>query len=277
MKVLLTGSKGMLGQAFLKKKPEAWALSGVDIEALDLTKKMEVKVLVHDFQPDLVINCAAYTQVDDCEKEQAKAFAVNGTGVGYLAEAASSVGAKMVHFSTDYVFDGSGGPYSEEAPQAPINAYGASKQEGERQLTKHLDDYLLIRTQWLYGKGGKNFVSTILRLAENQTTLKVVDDQIGSPTWTEDLAEAVVNLVQKKASGAFHLVNQGICSWYQFACRIAEEAGLSAEIIACGAVDFPRPAKRPARAVLETAKASALLGQSLPSWEVALKRYMISI
>jgi len=268
----------MLAQAFLKKAPKDWTLIEVDIDELDLTHKQDTQALVRDVRPELVINCAAYTQVDACETDQARAFAVNGSGVGYLAEAARNVGAKVLHFSTDYVFDGtSQNPYLEGDEQAPINVYGASKQEGERQLQKYLEDYLLIRTQWLYGQGGKNFVHTLLDLAEKSPWIKVVADQTGSPTWTEDLAEASLGLVQKKTSGTFHLVNQGVCSWYQFACRIMLEAGLSVKIQPCRSADFPRRAKRPTKAVLSTRKAEAVLGRPLPDWKMSLGRYWASL
>ena len=275
MKVLLTGSKGMLAQAILNKKPKAWDLLAVDMDALDITDPAAVQHTVSKFNPALIMNCAAFTRVDDCEEKKELAFAVNGDGVGYLAEAASRLGARLVHFSTDYIFDGRGSePYEEGSPVCPVNVYGASKWEGECQVRKHLQDHLIIRTQWLYGQGGNHFVKSILRLAEKQDVLKVVDDQVGSPTWTEDLSEAVLALIEKELSGTYHLVNSGQSSWYQFARRIIEEAGLSTKVVPCTTAEFSRPAKRPAYSVLSTAKAAADLGRPLPHWEVALKRFI---
>lgn len=278
MKVLLTGSKGMLAQAILNKTPKEWELLAVDVEDLDITQSAAVQDTVGAFRPSMIINCAAFTRVDDCEEKKELAFAVNGRGVGHLAEAAGKVGARLIHFSTDYIFDGTGSePYEENAPARPMSVYGASKWEGECQVRKHLQNYMIIRTQWLYGKGGNHFVKTILKLAEKQDVLKVVNDQIGSPTWTEALSEAVLALTEKETSGTYHLVNSGQCSWYQFARRIIEEAGLSTKVVPCATAEFPRPAKRPAYSVLSTVKATAELGMALPHWEVALKRFIRSV
>ncbi len=278
MKVLLAGAKGMLAGAILNKKPREWDLKAVDIEELDITDRAAVQKMVLSFAPEIIINCSAFTRVDECEEKKELAFAVNAAGVGHLAEAASQTGAYFVHFSTDYIFDGSGNqPYREEDMPRPVSVYGASKWEGECRIRKYLEDYLIIRTQWLYGRDGTHFVNTILNLAKKQEVLKVVDDQVGSPTWTEDLSEASLALVEQRATGAYHLVNEGHCSWYQFASRIIEEAALPTKVIPCTTAEFPRPAKRPAYSVLSTDKAKRVLGRGLPHWEVALKRFMRSV
>lgn len=278
MKVLLTGAKGMLAGAILNKKPREWDLRAVDIEELDITDRAAVQEMVLSFAPQVIINCAAFTRVDECEEKKELAFAVNGAGVGHLAEAACQTGAYFVHFSTDYIFDGSRNqPYREEDMPCPVSVYGASKWEGECQIRKHLKDYLIIRTQWLYGRGGTHFVNTILSLAKKQEFLKVVNDQVGSPTWTEDLAEGALALVEQRATGEYHLVNEGHCSWYQFASRIIEEAALPTKVTPCTTAEFPRPAKRPAYSVLSTDKAKRVLERGLPHWEVALKRFMRSV
>lgn len=268
----------MLAGAILNKKPRAWDLRAVDIEELDITDRAAVQEMVLSFAPKIIINCAAFTRVDECEEKKDLAFAVNGAGVGHLAEAACQTGAYFVHFSTDYIFDGTKGTsYGEDDPATPLSIYGASKWEGECLVRKHLEDYLLIRTQWLYGEDGNHFVKTILRLAETQDVLKVVDDQVGSPTWTEDLAEATLALIEREATGTYHLVNDGYCSWYQFASRIIEEAGLPTKVIPCTTAEFPRPAKRPAYSVLSTDRAKSVLGSGLPPWERSLKRFLRSV
>lgn len=268
----------MLARAILNKRPKHWDLRGVDIQDLDISDRATVQETVSASAPQLIINCAAFTRVDECEEKREIAFAVNGAGAGHLAEVAGQIGARLVHFSTDYIFDGTKGhPYVEDDPARPINAYGASKWEGECQIRKHLQNHLIIRTQWLYGHGGNHFVKTILGLAEKQDTLKVVDDQVGAPTWTEDLSEAALALIDTDAAGTYHLVNEGECSWYQFASRIVLEAGLATKVVPCATADFPRPAKRPAYSVLSTEKARGALGRGLPPWETALRRFIRSV
>lgn len=275
MKVLLTGAKGMLARAILNKRPPSWDLKAVDIDELDITDRAAVHETVLKFKPHLIINCAAFTRVDECEEKKDLAFAVNGTGVGHLAEAAYQVGAGLVHFSTDYIFDGTKRfPYEEEDPACPISVYGASKWEGECLVRKYLQAYLIVRTQWLYGEGGTHFVKTILNLAKKMAVLKVVDDQIGSPTWTEDLSRATLALIERGATGVYHLANSGQCSWYTFASKIVQEAGLPVKVIPCATAEFPRPARRPTYSVLSTSKATATLGKSLPTWESALKNFI---
>lgn len=268
----------MLARSFSDKKPRGWDVRATDLDELDITNRREVEAAVRKFSPEIILNCAAFTRVDECEEKKDLAFAVNGLGVGHLAEAARQAAARLVHFSTDYIFDGAKGlPYGEDDPATPLSIYGASKWEGECLVRKHLEDYLLIRTQWLYGEGGNHFVKTILRLAETQDVLKVVDDQVGSPTWTEDLAEATLALIEREATGTYHLVNDGYCSWYQFASRIIEEAGLPTKVIPCTTAEFPRPAKRPAYSVLSTDRAKSVLGSGLPPWERSLKRFLRSV
>jgi dTDP-4-dehydrorhamnose reductase len=250
----------------------------MDQKMLDIRDPIAVKEVVCRVKPVLILNCAAFTRVDDCEAETVQAEAVNGAGPGHLAEAAKQVGAMLVHFSTDYVFDGTQEtPYDETALAHPLSVYGASKWNGECRVRECLSDHLIIRTQWLYGKGGRHFVGTILNLAERQTTLSVVNDQIGSPTWTEDVSEATLALIQAGARGTYHLVNAGHCSWYDFACRILREAGREVTVTPCTTAAFPRPARRPACGVLATAKAEAVLGRGLPPWDVALRRFIRSV
>lgn len=275
MKVLLTGSKGMLAHAFFKKKPKEWELLATDIEELDIANADLVEKTIQQFRPDLIINCAAYTKVDDCETKKELAFAVNGGGPANLARAAAQIGAKLVHFSTDYIFDGTKNkPYLENDPPHPINVYGRSKLEGEQIVRKQTDNHLIIRTQWLYGEGGNHFVKTILKLAKERDSIKVVNDQFGSPTWTEDLADAAIELIKKDCTGTYHIVNSGKCSWYDFACQIIKEAELNTKVIPCTTAEFPRLAKRPAYSVLSTEKVEMLLRKHLSHWQVALRFFL---
>jgi len=277
MNVLLTGSAGMLAQAFLNKRPRDWHLDTMDIDTLDMTHRDAVQKTISDLKPVLIINCAAFTQVDDCELEVEHAYAVNSAAVGYLAEAARVVGAKLVHFSTDYIFDGqASAPYDETHAPAPLNVYGASKLQGENQVRRYTTDHLILRTQWLYGQGKRHFVQTILDAARKKPQLTVVDDQVGSPTWTEDLSEAALALIDCGAVGTYHVVNTGICSWYAFACEIIKEAGLTTSVVPCKTAFYPRPARRPAYGVLSTQKMQATLGRALPAWDLALRRFLRS-
>ena len=274
-KVLLTGSKGMLAHAFLKKKPKEWNILTTDIEELDITQPARVEKAVRAFQPNIIINCAAFTRVDDCEKEEELAFAINAAGAGNLAESVQKIGAKLVHFSTDYIFDGTKkSPYLEDDPPHPINVYGMSKLEGEENIRKVSDNHLIIRTQWLYGDGGNHFVKTILKLAKERDSIKVVNDQFGSPTWTEDLADAIIELITKNCTGTYHVVNSGECSWYDFSCQIINEAGLKTKVIPCTTAEFPRPAKRPPYSVLSTDKVRKILSKTLPDWQMALGKFL---
>ncbi len=278
MNVLLTGAGGMLARAFLNKTPRHWNLRALDRATLDVTDPQTVEAAMRQWKPALVLNCAALTRVDDCESQRAQAEAVNGLGAGHIAQACSAIGAQMVHFSTDYIFDGAGHlPYAEDDPVCPINVYGASKWDGECRVRAALAAHLIVRTQWLYGRGGSHFVKTILALAEKQETIRVVNDQIGAPTWTEDLSEATLTLIEAGATGTYHLVNVGACSWYDFARKIIQEAGLSTQVIPCTTSEFPRPARRPAHAVLSTEKAKRVLGRALPPWDMALRRFIRSV
>lgn len=272
IKVLLTGSKGMLAHAFLKKKPNDWSILATDIEELDIRNRVQVHKTVGDYGPNLIINCAAFTRVDDCETERELAFSINAKGAGTMAESAREIEAKLVHFSTDYIFDGTKkSPYLEDDPPNPISVYGSSKLAGERNVRNASENHLLIRTQWLYGDGGNHFVKTILNLAKERDSIKVVNDQFGSPTWTEDLVDATIALIHKESIGTYHVVNSGECSWYDFAREIVKEAGLSTKVIPCSTAEFPRPAKRPSYSVLSVDKTSNVLGQVIPGWKDSLR------
>lgn len=250
-KYLVTGARGMLGSDLLE------ALFGRDVTAvghaeLDITDRDAVFAAVRGY--DVVINSAAYTAVDAAETDEATALAVNGTAVGLLAEACASVGARLVHVSTDYVFRGDATtPYAEDAPREPLNAYGRTKAEGERlALAAHPDGVFIVRTAWIYGAHGNNFPKTMLKLAASRDTVSVVDDQVGQPTWTSDLAQRIVDLLDADApAGIYHGTNSGTASWFDLAKATFGVAGLDPDRV--GATDstaFVRPAPRPNYSVL---------------------------
>lgn len=275
MRTLIIGAKGMLGhelaKTFLDWKPFLW-----DIDEIDITNQTQVNEKISDLAPELIINAAAYTNVDACETNEVLATKVNGEAVGYLTEAAAKINATLVHYSTDYVFDGSKKEgYGEDDKPDPINAYGRSKLVGEQMLKQVQHDagnftYYIIRTAWLYGKDGKNFVETMLSLAERGKPLKVIDDQIGSPTYAVDLAQATRELVEaKKHSGIYHRTGSGQTSWYGFAKEIFMVFNKQVDLSPCTTEEYPLPAKRPAWSVLQSTKLPAMR-----SWQEALHDYV---
>ena len=289
LRVALIGSNGMLAGMVKERAPAGVAIEGLDLPEFDLTDRSQVLAVVGEMNPDVMINCAAYTNVDGCETEQETAMAVNGDGPGFLTEAAKNCGATLVHISTDYLFDGSGdSPLREDTLPNPQSVYGRSKLAGELAiLDSGLENYLIVRTSWLYGPGGKNFVETILRLAGEREQLAIVADQIGSPTYTGDLAEGIFRLLTGDSSpkgtvpyGIYHFADAGQCSWYQFACAIVEEArqlGLPLrvqEIRPLQTKDYPLPAKRPAYSVFDTGKYRQATGRQIPEWRTSLREYL---
>ena len=288
-KLLLVGCNGMLARAIASAMPDAYVTTGVDLPEFDVTDQAQVFSLVERLQPDVIINCAAYTDVDGCETEVDLANRVNGTAVGYLAAAANKVDATLVHISTDYVFDGSKNlPYTEDDSTSPQSAYGHSKLLGERKLLESgLEKYFIVRTSWLYGPGGKNFVETILRLAGEREELQVVADQVGSPTYTADLAEAIFKLLalsnpQPPAIlpwGVYHFSDDGFCSWHEFASAIITEARnhdlpvVTREIHPIRTEEYPLPAKRPSNSLFDKSKYKNATGAEIPEWRNSLKRY----
>lgn len=302
MILALIGANGMLAQAVKKTASPAYEVVSFDLPAFDLTDRVQVLSAMAALQPAVIVNCAAFTNVDGCESEEALATRVNGEGPAHLAEAAKRCGATLVHVSTDYVFSGDKGtPYVETDPVAPRSAYGRSKLTGEEAVrSSGLERYFIVRTSWLYGPGGRNFVETIARLAAEREELRVVADQVGSPTYTEDLAAAIFNLLgtvtldesdpEKKdlprapglgsaLFGTYHFSNSGICSWHEFAVAIVEELRRGGGTVKAQRMlpirteEYPLPAKRPAWSVLSKEKYVAATGAEVPEWRDALKRY----
>ena len=276
MKILVLGCRGMLGTALMERLSRSHELCGRDVDDFDIVSPVDCRDVIEETEPDVVVNAAAYTDVDGCETHQDECFAVNAAGVRNVATVCRDRGIKMVHFSTDYVFDGtSETPYAETDVCNPINTYGTSKYEGERYLRETCHDYILIRTAWLYGKKGKNFVTAVLEKAKSEQTLDVVNDQYGSPTYTVDLAGAVGVLVEGDHRGIFHLTNRGRCSWYEFACKIMEYAHMDdVEINPIESDRLTRVALRPRYSVLRCRKFAEATQKTMRFWQIALTDYM---
>lgn len=277
--VLLLGADGMLGRAwegFLEKQAvsfDAVARRRTGDQQLDITDKAAVTARFAR-KYEWVVNCAAYTAVDAAEQHENDAFAINCDAVGNLAEAAASVGSRLVHYSTDYVFSGDADqPYPVDAPIAPINAYGRSKAGGEVALFRAGGKPLLVRTSWVYGPWGSNFVMTMKRLLGDKESLPVVNDQRGRPTSIFSLVAGTWGLMQKQASGAFHVTDGGECTWYDLTREIQRTLGTRCAIKPCSSAEFPRPAKRPAYSVLDLSRTEALLGP-LPVWQGPLQQVL---
>ena len=275
-KVLVTGVHGQLGRALASVCAERGIdFEGRDIDTLDIGDAAAVTEWIRTSKPYAVINCAAFTAVDDCESDEQSASRVNGTAVGHIAKACNKVDARLVQISTDYVFAGDGDrPYTEDDPVAPVSAYGRTKLRGE-ELAAEARHHLVVRTAWLYGHGGRNFVEAIRGQIESGTeSLKVVADQRGSPTFCDDLAETVLDLMDAEIYGMVHAVNTGETTWHGFAVAIANLLGKDVEVQRVQTGEFPRPAPRPAYSVLDTSRLSVALGHSMPPWEDALARYL---
>jgi dTDP-4-dehydrorhamnose reductase len=278
MKILLLGARGMLGTDLLPILAGKHEVVGKDIEDFDLTNLQRVQEEIASSRPAVVINAAAYTDVDGCESHRDLAFAVNAEGARNVARACSQSAAAMIHFSTDYVFDGrSPIPYGEDAQPRPLNVYGKSKLQGEHYIQEILGNYLIIRTAWLYGAHGKNFVDTILRLAAQQDELRVVNDQRGAPTFTKDLARAVDLVLTRGIQGILHVINSGSCTWFEFARKILEikkPINDKLRVIPISSRELARPALRPANSILDCSRFEKLTGSKIRPWEDALQAYL---
>jgi dTDP-4-dehydrorhamnose reductase len=274
MRLLVTGGAGMLGQAVAT----AATRLGHDLVALsraelDVTDADHVRRVIAAAEPRAVINCAAWTDVDGAETAEAAATAVNGEGAGNVARAAAETGARVVHISTDYVFDGTKtAPWVESDPVGPIGAYGRSKLAGEREVAAAGGEHAIVRSAWLFGAGGRNFVDTMLALGEEREEVSVVTDQVGSPTWTGHLADALVELAERRADvGIFHMAGAGACSWYDLTVEVFDRAGVRCRVLPTTAERFARPAPRPAYSVLGTERDATPI---LPPWQEGVAAYL---
>lgn len=259
IKTLIFGSAGMLGTELCSVFPDAIKLKHGDVDIRDSERVIEI---IRKYRPDAVINAAAFTAVDDCEDLRELANEINGKAPGYMAEGCALVDAVLVHYSTDYVFDGSKKEYLETDTPNPINVYGSSKLMGETSIMAKTDNYRIIRTSWLYGAHGKNFVDTMLSLSGKMDTVKVVNDQFGKPTYAVDLALKTRELIGLK-TGIYHITNEDVCSWFEFASAIIGNA------VPCTSEEFPRKAKRPKYSVLVNTKTSPMR-----HWREALNEYL---
>lgn len=279
MKVLVTGVKGQLGYDVMaelaKRNIEA---IGVDIDEMDITDKISVEKVIGEAAPDVVVHCAAYTAVDAAEDNEALCRRVNAGGTRNIAEVCKKLDCKMVYISTDYVFDGQGTrPWEPDDERHPLNVYGQTKYEGELAVQENLSKYFIVRIAWVFGKNGKNFVKTMLKLAETHDKLTVVNDQFGSPTYTYDLARLLVDMIQTDKYGIYHATNEGTCTWYEFACEIFRQAGVKIEVTPVPASEYPTKAKRPENSRLDKSKLTENGFERLPSWQDALRRYIKEI
>ena len=281
MKVLVVGGLGQLGRALTASAPSDAVVVSHDRDTLDITDRAALDALVVAERPDLIFNAAAYTAVDQAEAEEDAAYAINAAAVGYLAEAADRVGARLVQVSTDFVFDGAAGtPYVPGASPNPLNAYGRTKLAGEQAAGATA---LIVRTAWVYAPTGRNFVRTMLRLLAERPEVRVVADQIGTPTWAPGLAAAIWALAARDADGLHHYTDAGVASWYDFAVAIREEAvaaGIltrAAPVVPISTTDYPTPARRPPFSVLEKSGTYAALGVPAPHWRDNLRLMMQGI
>lgn len=276
MKVVVTGAAGQLGQDVLleleRKNHQAF---GADRQQLDITKEEDVLAFISEVKPDVILHCAAYTNVDAAEENEEAAYQVNAAGTEYLAKAAKLNGAKMMYISTDYVFDGTASePYEVDEPTKPLGAYGRTKLAGEQLLQKHLDEFFIVRTAWVFGIHGNNFVKTMIRLGKERGEVGVVHDQVGSPTYTVDLARFMVELMETNKYGIYHATNSGMCSWYEFAVEIFKQSDMNVTVNPLTSDQFPRPAARPKYSVLSKKRIEQQGLNPLRDWKEALAAYL---
>lgn len=279
MKILVTGSNGQLGRELQRAVPSEWSVTAIGTADCDITDSAAVATLIEGLRPDVVVNCAAYTAVDKAEMERETADAVNWHAVENLARVAATVGAALVHISTDYVFDGeSCAPYRESDTTAPINHYGAGKLQGEKAIAASGCRGVVIRTQWLYSPYGKNFVKTMLRLATQQREVRVVADQRGCPTAADDLAAAIVAILPAVVADrtlrgeVFHFASRGEATWCEFAEEIFRVAECDCRAVAITTNDYPTAARRPRNSVLDCSKIFERFGVEQPDWRESLRR-----
>jgi dTDP-4-dehydrorhamnose reductase len=265
----------MLGHDLVQTAPSSVSLLALSHADLDILQPEAIEARLRDFRPDVVINASGYTAVDKAETEAAEAFAVNATGVGLFARATARHNAVLVHYSTDYVFDGlASAPYPETAPTNPLNVYGASKLAGEHAIKESGAKALVIRTQWLFGQHGHSFPRVMWGRARQGASTRVVADQFGRPTSTRDLATATWTLVGLGVTGLTHVANAGSASWFDVAERVFARVGASRLVERCSTADYPLPATRPPRSLLDTAAYCAATGRDLPNWRDALDRFL---
>jgi dTDP-4-dehydrorhamnose reductase/dTDP-4-dehydrorhamnose 3,5-epimerase len=276
LKFMVTGVNGQLGHdVTMQLKEKDFDVIAPRRDELDLINKEQVKKYILKEKPDVIIHCAAYTAVDKAEDEKDLCYLVNIEGTRAVAEAAKDINAKVVYVSTDYVFDGQGQePHTEEKETNPINYYGSTKEQGAKIVKAELDNYFIVRTSWVYGLNGNNFVGTMLKLAKSRKEINVVSDQIGAPTYTKDLAAFIVDLVQSNKYGIYHGVNEGYCSWHEFAISIFEKSGIDMKVNPISSDDYPTKAKRPLNSRLSKENTDKAGIDRMPHWQDAITRFI---
>ena len=279
MKILVTGASGQLGyDLVIELNKRGHEVIGVGSKELDITDADAVMRKLKELKPETVMHCAAYTAVDNAEDDKERCDAVNHVGTENVARACAEIGAKLLYLSTDYVFAGDGDkPWKPEDTAHPLNTYGLTKYLGEEAVRKFVEAHFIVRISWVFGINGKNFVKTMLRLGAEREQLTVVCDQIGSPTYTPDLSRLLADMIVTDKYGTYHATNEGICSWYEFACAIMEKAGLKAKVLPVKSAEYPAKAKRPSNSRMSKDKLTENGFERLPHWEDALDRYLVEL
>lgn len=276
MRFLVTGVKGQLGHDVMEELDlRGHEGVGVDIEEMDVTDAKTVDRVIKEAKADGVIHCAAYTAVDAAEDNEELCTKINADGTEFIAKVCQELDLPLMYISTDYVFDGEGErPWEPEDPCHPLNVYGQSKYLGEQAVQKYLDKYYIVRIAWVFGVSGNNFIKAMLNKAKTTNRVTVVSDQVGSPTYTRDLAVLLVDMMETDRYGIYHATNEGICTWYEFAKEIFAQAGIDMEVVPISADEYPAKAKRPHNSRMEKGKLDTAGFRRLPAWQDALKRYL---
>jgi dTDP-4-dehydrorhamnose reductase len=274
-KVVLIGARGQLGTDCHRAFRAQYRVDAFDLPELDVRSCEAIREVLHRTRPDVIVNCSAFTQVDLCETERDAAFAVNATGAQHLAKCALEMGSFLIHMSTDYVFDGQleqGRAYTEADTPNPVTVYGKTKWAGEQAIQESMQQYAILRTAWLYGASGHNFLKTILRrtVQAPKTPLRIVDDQYGCPTWSHRLAAQIVKVINERCTGVFHATAHGSTSWYGLATAFLEQMGISHPIEPCSSDEYPTPARRPRNSVLDNARLRSAELDIMRNWEADL-------
>lgn len=279
MRVFVTGVKGQLGYDVMNElEKQGLEGIGVDIDEMDITDADQVNKVIKEAAPDAVIHCAAYTAVDAAEDNEEICRKVNAQGTENIAKVCEELDIKMMYISTDYVFNGQGErPWEPDDEREPLNVYGQTKYEGELAIEEHVKKFFTVRIAWVFGVNGKNFIKTMLNLGKTHDHLTVVDDQTGSPTYTYDLARLLVDMIQTDKYGRYHATNEGLCTWYEFACEIFKQAGMNVSVAPVSSDEYPAKAKRPSNSRMDKSKLTANGFQPLPTWQDALSRYLKEI
>ena len=279
MRVFVTGVKGQLGYDVMNElEKQGLEGIGVDIDEMDITDADQVNKVIKEAAPDAVIHCAAYTAVDAAEDNEEICRKVNAQGTENIAKVCEELDIKMMYISTDYVFNGQGErPWEPDDEREPLNVYGQTKYEGELAIEEHVKKFFTVRIAWVFGVNGKNFIKTMLNLGKTHDHLTVVNDQTGSPTYTYDLARLLVDMIQTDKYGRYHATNEGLCTWYEFACEIFKQAGMDVSVAPVSSDEYPAKAKRPSNSRMDKSKLTANVFQPLPTWQDALSRYLKEI